>query len=124
MPIGVRCACGAGGAQDPLTGARLFRKILIVSMRWPMSLASRMNPAEMADLRAEALRLAEAAGDEDERWRVHVADLFWPHWRGDISAEEADEGRTTGLTAASYFEARSDWSPSVRRWTHMPCSRR
>jgi class 3 adenylate cyclase len=97
----------ASGASDHLVGARLLRKLLLVYLRWG---AGKPDEAELVTLRAEARQLAEAAGDEDELWRVRVADLFWLGWRGSVTPEEAQEGRSVGLGAAAYFEAREDWA--------------
>jgi hypothetical protein len=61
------------------------------------------------------MRLAEEAGDEDELWRVRVADLFWrPNWRSDMDADEAHQAMETAWSAASYFEARQDWDSFSR----------
>jgi hypothetical protein len=94
---------------EPLVGARLLRKLLIVRTRWQGTVNDRLSEAEMEALRAEARRLAEEAGDRDERWRVRVIDLCWPFWRGDITAEEAASGRRIGPAAAAYFESRGNW---------------
>ncbi|HCG00520.1 MAG TPA: hypothetical protein DEV93_08245 [Chloroflexi bacterium] len=72
-------------------------------------MANRSSEQEMLAMRSEARRLAELAGDEDELWRVKVADLFWPMRRRSITKEEIAEGKQIGQTAASYFEAREDW---------------
>ncbi len=92
---------------DPLTGARLQRKLLVGCLRWGAWMPS---GEELRTLRQQARELAEAAGDEDERWRVRVAEFFWPVWRGAVTTEEADEGRQVGLAAAAHFEAKEDWS--------------
>jgi tetratricopeptide (TPR) repeat protein len=75
-----------------------------------MSLITRPTDDVIEELRVEARRLAEAAGDEDELWHVRVADLFYPAWRGDpVTTEAAAEAdRALGLEAAAYFEARGD----------------
>lgn len=98
-----------GGEPDALAGARLLRKLLIILMRWPGSVTSRPAEREMVELRAEARRLAEAAGDEDELWRVKTADLFWPWWRSSITPGEVGEGRQIGQEAVAYFEKREEW---------------
>jgi hypothetical protein len=63
----------------------------------------------MQAIRTEAHQLAEAAGEEEELWRLHVADLFWPFWLGSITPEAEAEGRRIGPEAAAYFEARGEW---------------
>jgi class 3 adenylate cyclase len=97
------------GAQDPVVGARLLRKILLTHMRWQGSVGSRPSNDEVIALRGEARRLAEASGDEVELWQVRVADLFWPFFRLEITEEEARSGEEVGAAAADFFEARGDW---------------
>jgi class 3 adenylate cyclase/tetratricopeptide (TPR) repeat protein len=94
---------------EPLAGARLLRKMLMIHMRWQGSVADRPGEQEMVEMRAEARRLAEAAGDEDELWRLKVTDLYWPWWRGAITTEEVEDGRRIGQAAAAYFEERQEW---------------
>src|SRR5947208_15013573 len=65
---------------------------------------------ELAELLTEAQRLAEAVGNEDERWRVRIADLLWLYWRGDLTPEEVNAGRGVAMAAAAYFEARENWA--------------
>jgi class 3 adenylate cyclase len=97
------------GTSDPLTGARLLRKALIIRTRWQGSVSSRLSEPEMQALRAEAHQLAEAAGDEEEQWRLRVVDLFWPFWLGSVTPEAEAEGRRLGPEATAYFEAREQW---------------
>jgi tetratricopeptide (TPR) repeat protein len=99
----------ATGELDPLGGARLMRKLLIIYMRWQGSVTNRQSELEIVDMRTEARRLAEAAGDEDELWRFKVADLYWPFWRGNITTAEVAEGRAVGQAAAQHFEGRQEW---------------
>jgi class 3 adenylate cyclase len=94
---------------DPLVGARLMRKLLITYMRWQGSVTVRPSEPEIIAMRQDALRLAEQANDEDEIWRVRVADLFWPFWRGRITDEEVESGKTMGPAAAAHFERKEDW---------------
>jgi class 3 adenylate cyclase len=94
---------------DPLVGARLLRRILISRTRWQGGMGVRLSEGEMEALRDEARRLAEKAGDEYEQWRVKVIDLFWPFWRGAITADEIVSGQRIGPAAAAYFETRGDW---------------
>jgi hypothetical protein len=99
----------AEGARDPLIGARLLRKLLVVYMRFQGAVEARPEYDQMVTWRAEARKLAEDAGDEEELWHARVADLFWPFWKLEISPDEAAEGTVVGLAAADYFEARADW---------------
>jgi class 3 adenylate cyclase len=101
----------AGADPDPLIGARLLRKTLIARMRWEASFTGRLSEQEMEEMRDEARRLAEAAGNEAELWRVKVVDLFWPMWRNRMTDEELAEGRLIGTSAAKYFEKRQEWEP-------------
>jgi hypothetical protein len=95
----------AAGEQDPLVGARLLRKLLIGYVRLGDTGPGR---EEMLALRTEARRLAEAAGDQDEMWRLRVANYFWLVSGGEATAAEIAEGRATFRAAAEYFEARGD----------------
>ena len=96
--------------QDPLVGVRLLRKLLLESLRLhPWKVTARPKKEELADLLTEAQRLAEAAGNEDERWRVRIADLLWQYRRG-ITPEEVNAGRGVAMAAAAYFEARENWA--------------
>lgn len=94
---------------DPLVGARLRRKLLVVLIRWLGTITVRMPLEEMATLRAEARELARAAGDEYEIGRLAILDLFWPWWSGEITLEEARTQLARGLEAVGYFEERGDW---------------
>jgi class 3 adenylate cyclase len=99
----------ATGAEDPRIGARLLRTLLISHLRFPMSATTRPSDDEIVEWRTESRRLAEVAADEDELWRIRVADLFYPYWRGDpITPEAAEAGRALGLAAAAHFEAYGD----------------
>jgi hypothetical protein len=96
--------------QDPLVGARLLRKLLISYTRWnPWDVQARPTQEELVGLLVEARRLAEAAGDEDECWRVRLAGIRLLIWRGNSTVQEADEGRVEALAMAAHFEERSDW---------------
>jgi class 3 adenylate cyclase len=99
----------AEGAIDPLVGARLLRKLLTIGTRYSGSVSQGLTEREMLALRDEARRLADAAGDEDERWRLRTIDLFWPQSRVRATPEELAEGRRLGPEVAAYFEARGDW---------------
>jgi class 3 adenylate cyclase/tetratricopeptide (TPR) repeat protein len=96
--------------QDPLVGARLLRKLLVAYTRWnPWDVQARPTQEELVGLLAEARRLAEAAGDEDERWRVRLAGIRLLAWRENSTMQEADEGRAVALATAAHFEERNDW---------------
>lgn len=95
-----------GGAEDALVGVRLLRKLLMVYIRWIVT--TRPSREELDRLQAEAERLAEQAGDEDECYRVRLINLFcWPD--DDITNEEVTGRRETALAAAAHFEAKGDW---------------
>jgi len=98
--------------KDPLAGARLLRKLLNVI--WRFGAVTPADSDELFEMQAEARRLAEAAGDTDEIWRLRVAELFPPFLRNildgvGITKQEAEEGRATALAAAAYAEQRGDW---------------
>jgi class 3 adenylate cyclase len=99
----------AAASGDPLLGARLLRKILIIQTRFRGGVHTRLSVEQMEALRAEARLLAEASGDQDERWRVRVVDLFWPVLTWRVTAAEVTEARRLAPAAAAYFEARGDW---------------
>ncbi|QBD74725.1 adenylate/guanylate cyclase domain-containing protein [Ktedonosporobacter rubrisoli] len=94
-------------AHDPLTGARLIRKLLICYTRGGVCLKTQSLQAEFERLSKEAHQLAEAAGDEYEQRRLHVADLFANRF---IRVENAETKRQMGLEAAEYFQHIGDWS--------------
>jgi class 3 adenylate cyclase len=98
----------AAASGDPLVGARLLRKILIIQTRFRGGVRTRLSAEQMEGLRAEARQLAEASGDEDERWRVRMVDLFWPVLTWTVTAAEVTEARRLATAAAAYFEARGD----------------
>jgi class 3 adenylate cyclase len=103
-------ACWRGeGGGDPLVGARLLRKIVILRTRWMGGLATYPSQEQMETLRAEARRLVEASGDEDETWRVRMVDLFWPMLTWTATTDEVDEARRLVAAAEAHFEARGDW---------------
>jgi class 3 adenylate cyclase len=102
-------ACWRGeGGGDPLVGARLLRKIVILRTRWMGGLATYLSQEQMETLRAEARRLVEASGDADETWRVRMLDLFWPMLTWTATADEVAEARRLVAAAEAYFEARGD----------------
>ncbi len=96
--------------QDPLVGGRLLRKLLMAYTRWnPWDVQARPTQEELDELLAEAQRLAEVAGGEDERWRVGLAGIRLLVWGGNSTVEEAEEGRVKALATAAYFEEQNDW---------------
>jgi class 3 adenylate cyclase len=96
--------------RDPLVGGGLLRKLLVAYTRWnAWDVQARPAQEELVGLLAEAQRLAEAAGDEDERWRVRLAGIRLLVWSGIGTAQEAEEGRAVALTTAAHFEERKDW---------------
>ena len=105
-----RETAGKEATCDPLVGARLLRKMLVILVRWRSTLTERLSAEEMMALRAEARGQAVAAGDEYELWRLRTIDLFWTFWTGDLAAAEAPAEMAVGLEAAAYFEARGDWA--------------
>jgi class 3 adenylate cyclase len=91
-------------------GARIIRKLVTHMMRWHGGMSpDDAQQAEMLELRNEARRLAEEAGEEYEQWRLRVADLFWYWWSGESPTAEASTLMAAGWEAADYFEARGDW---------------
>src|SRR5260370_6546893 len=60
-------------------------------------------------LLAEVQRVADAADEEDERWRVRLAGIRLLVWSGNSTVQEAEEGRAAALGLAAYFEERNDW---------------
>ncbi|MGO8947997.1 MAG: ATP-binding protein [Ktedonobacterales bacterium] len=97
----------ARSEPDALTGARLLRKLLTIYGPWFLSTKELVSLEETAALHAEALRLAEAAGDEDELWRVRLAPLN-PSIRPGTRAERERE-RDLCAAAVAHFERRQDW---------------
>ncbi|HEX9038909.1 MAG TPA: adenylate/guanylate cyclase domain-containing protein [Ktedonobacterales bacterium] len=97
------------GESDSLTGARLLRKLLTVyAFFWAAQ--ARPSQEKLDALHAEALRLAERAGNEDELWRARIAPLN-PYIRpGDH--EDFVRERDICAAAVAYFERREDW-PSL-----------
>jgi hypothetical protein len=83
---------------------------LIAYLRWGALRTDGTQWRELEEMQAEAQRLAEAAGDEEEVWRIRVVDLFWLYWRDDVSAEEIARGREVSRAAADYFEAHARWT--------------
>jgi hypothetical protein len=97
--------------SDPLTGARLLRKLLVVYCSWGGVATADVSSAELEALHAEALRLAEAAGDEDELWRVRIA-RFPTSVLPEIRRERLEREQAIAAAAVAHFERRDDW-PSL-----------
>ncbi|HEV2659497.1 MAG TPA: hypothetical protein VGU68_02795, partial [Ktedonobacteraceae bacterium] len=96
------------GKGDQLMGARLMRKLLICYTR---GYATQVPSEEyMQQLRADAQRLAEAAGDEDELWRIRVTDLFSYFKYAQVATESTDELKQMALQAAEHFKRKGDWT--------------
>jgi class 3 adenylate cyclase/tetratricopeptide (TPR) repeat protein len=95
---------------DPLVGARLLRKLLVACTRWNIwDVQARLTQEELDGLLAEGQRLADAANDEGERWQVRLAGIRLLAWGDNSTLQEAEEGRSTALAAALYFEEQNDW---------------
>jgi class 3 adenylate cyclase len=92
---------------DPLTGARLLRKLLTVDWYFGSSSTASLSHEERGTLYAEALQLAEQAADEDEVWRVRIAPLN-PLVRVG-SRDNWERDRDLCAAAVAYFERRQDW---------------
>jgi hypothetical protein len=92
---------------DPLTGARLLRKLLTVY--WYFGGTSSWSPSEeeLVALQAEALRLAEQAADEDEVWRVRLTALYSDYSQN--TRDDWERNRDLCAAAAAFFERRQDW---------------
>ena len=102
----------AEAQPEPLVGARLARKLLFAVYSMGPSISpvdQEISLEEMAALRADMRRLAEAAGDEDELWRMRVTDPVWYWWTGTSMREQTPAIMEMCLEAATYFEARGDW---------------
>jgi hypothetical protein len=97
-------------AGDALSGARLLRKLLVTYLRWGATQTDGTEWRELEDMQAEARRLAEAANDEEELWRVRLVDLLWLFWRDNVPAEEIARGRKASRAAADYFAAQASWA--------------
>lgn len=99
-------------ARDTLTGARLLRKLFLCIRYSGSAMRTPPLPEELQRLIIEGRQLAEAAGDEYERWRVDVNELLFHLWWREVypmTTDEAERWRARALSAATYFEARGDW---------------
>lgn len=111
--------------RDPLIGARLQRKLLVCYTRGGggIELPSGDEYALYTALQDEAQRYAEAAGDEDELWRIRIASLFChSHTTCDVvgitrdpvgeipEREEIMQKREIALKAEAYFRKKGDWA--------------
>lgn len=97
--------------KDPLTGARLIRKVLIAST-WGIVFPT-IKQAEAEELRTEALHLVANTGDEDEHWYIRLTACFDPQfWSGEkrTSLTEAMvQHRALALDAIAYFKQQENW---------------
>ncbi|HEX9035886.1 MAG TPA: adenylate/guanylate cyclase domain-containing protein [Ktedonobacterales bacterium] len=111
--VAYRDALALWRAEDepsPSDGARLLRKLVVSVMRWHGGMAPEIaQRAEMTAWRDEAQHLAELSGDENERWRLRAAGLFWYWWSGESPADDVAALMAEGWLAADYFEARGEW---------------
>src|SRR5260370_12247947 len=86
---------------------RLLRKLLIESLRlrpWATDTA-RPKKEELAELLTEAQRLAEAVGNEDERWRVRIPPLPLVCLPGGCPPQKEGAGRGAALGASGRLQA-------------------
>ena len=100
--------------RPPLVGARLIRKLIILNNR--QYFEDKMPKEEAEALWREGMRLAEAAGDERELWRMRSVALFMSTYELDpLSVEEmrqsekVHEYKQLAVEAAEYFERCRDW---------------
>ncbi|HZO74801.1 MAG TPA: adenylate/guanylate cyclase domain-containing protein [Ktedonobacteraceae bacterium] len=98
------------GEQDPLTGARLMRKLLSAYRR-----AEKYPKQEEIDAQwSLAQQLVEQVGDEAELWRFRITALVryisGALRRGTIDEKEAREKLLICQEAAAFFEQREDWA--------------
>ena len=99
--------------HQPLTGARLIRKLVILGRR---SFFEEKLPLKEAEaLRQEGLQLAEQAGDESELWWTRAAAIFLKDDLRDLGVEEMQQServqelKQLASDAASYFEQQQNW---------------
>jgi class 3 adenylate cyclase len=93
-------------APDPLVGARLYRKLLVNYTRGHTS--QRPTSDELQRIEREAQRLAEAAVDEDEIRRIHVASLFYRYHYNDELVLNLAEEQQNALATIEYFQQKGD----------------
>src|SRR5260221_3264768 len=92
---------------------RLLRKLLIESLRlhpWATDTA-RPKKEELAELLTEAQRLAEAVGNEDERWRGRIPRLLLLYWRGGLPPQKVNAGRGAAMAAERHFRTPEKLGP-------------
>jgi hypothetical protein len=87
----------------------LLRKLLACYQRTSIVVSVQWSHEELEALAAEMLRLAEAAGDEDELWRARLVNLALVKDYGPVPTEVAEARRAVSLSAANYFEAQGNW---------------
>lgn len=95
--------------RPPLIGARLIRKLIILNNR--QYFEDKMPKEEAEALWREGMRLAEAAGDERELWRMRSVALFMSTYELDPlsvdemrQSEKVREYKQLAVEAAEYFE--------------------
>ncbi len=98
--------------RQPLTGARLIRKILIQTTRWGVG---KLSHEEAEAIWQEGLHLTEQAGNEGELWRIRAASIFLTDHLRELSVEGMRQNeqvcklKQLAVEAASYFEQHQDW---------------
>lgn len=107
----------ASGQVSPVVGVRLLRKLLTSYLRWGGNISE--TPPEqrhLHEIRTEARRLAEEAGDMDEKLRLEVLDLFFlvsplvsPVVDEDVAVDALEEPGRRAMQAAEHFREREDW---------------
>lgn len=99
--------------RQPLAGARLIRKFLILSTR--LAFLEKVSTEVAEALWQEGLQLAEQAGDESELWWMRAASLFMIDDLRELSVEEMNQNervrdlKQLAVQAADYFEQRQNW---------------
>ncbi|GCE15975.1 adenylate/guanylate cyclase domain-containing protein [Tengunoibacter tsumagoiensis] len=98
--------------REPLTGARLLRKILMAGSRH--SHFPKFSSEQEESMRSEALALVEDAHDQDERWRILLTSCFDARFRHTQPVSDSQllliqEKRELARQAVDYFERVSSW---------------
>lgn len=98
---------------QPLVGARLMRKLVVLNGR--AYFEEKLSQEEAEALWREGLQLAGQAADESELRRVQAAALFLPGELEELSAEQmrhSEKARALqqlAVETAAYFEAHHQW---------------
>ncbi len=99
--------------RQPLIGARLIRKLVILNGRAYFD--KKFSREEAESLWREGLQLAEQAGDEGELWWMRAAEIFVPDGLDELGVEEMRQHESVrarkqlAREAASYFEQHKNW---------------